>query len=179
MNKLTIPAILVATVMVAGIFAFMPVQQASTVHTTFLLPATTGIACATEAVDIGAEIDDDILTFTFTSPILLMSVLFDGDANMAGDTLGFDAVTIDGADAIALMQNFAEALDDTPDLNWNNEGPFFSQPIYVGATLAMVADDDDGNALGANDDFTVTFCGIVEDAGNFDGNDVALVITEG
>jgi len=33
MNKLTIPTILVATVMVAGIFAFMPVQQASTVHT--------------------------------------------------------------------------------------------------------------------------------------------------
>ena len=32
MNKLTIPAILVATVMVAGIFAFMPVEQASTVH---------------------------------------------------------------------------------------------------------------------------------------------------
>jgi len=34
MNKLTIPTILVATVMVAGIFAFMPVQQASTVHDT-------------------------------------------------------------------------------------------------------------------------------------------------
>jgi len=34
MNKLTIPAILVATVMVAGIFAFMPIEQASTVHTT-------------------------------------------------------------------------------------------------------------------------------------------------
>jgi len=34
MNKLTIPAILVATVMVAGVFAFMPVEQASTVHTT-------------------------------------------------------------------------------------------------------------------------------------------------
>jgi len=36
MNKLAIPAILVATVMVAGIFAFMPVQQASTVHTTII-----------------------------------------------------------------------------------------------------------------------------------------------
>jgi len=34
MNKLTIPAILVATVMVAGIFAFIPVEQASTVHET-------------------------------------------------------------------------------------------------------------------------------------------------
>ena len=32
MNKLAIPAILAATVLVAGIFAFMPVEQASTVH---------------------------------------------------------------------------------------------------------------------------------------------------
>jgi len=34
MNKFTIPAILVVTVFVAGIFAFMPVEEASTVHTT-------------------------------------------------------------------------------------------------------------------------------------------------
>ena len=34
MNKLTIPSILAATVLIAGIFAFMPVEKASTVHTT-------------------------------------------------------------------------------------------------------------------------------------------------
>jgi len=34
MNKILIPALLVATVMVAGMFAFAPVEQASTVHTT-------------------------------------------------------------------------------------------------------------------------------------------------
>ncbi len=34
MNKFTIPAILVVTVLVAGVFAFMPVEKASTVHTT-------------------------------------------------------------------------------------------------------------------------------------------------
>ena len=33
MNKLAIPSILAATVLVAGIFAFMPVEKASTVHT--------------------------------------------------------------------------------------------------------------------------------------------------
>jgi len=36
MNKLAIPAILTAAVLVAGIFAFMPVEQASTVHTTIV-----------------------------------------------------------------------------------------------------------------------------------------------
>ena len=34
MNKLFIPTILVVVVLVAGIFAFMPVEKASTVHTT-------------------------------------------------------------------------------------------------------------------------------------------------
>ena len=33
MNKLTIPSILAATVLIAGIFALMPVERASTVHT--------------------------------------------------------------------------------------------------------------------------------------------------
>ena len=33
MNKIAIPALFVATVMVAGAFALMPVEQASTVHT--------------------------------------------------------------------------------------------------------------------------------------------------
>ena len=32
MNKIVFPALLVATIMVAGAFAFMPVEQASTVH---------------------------------------------------------------------------------------------------------------------------------------------------
>ena len=34
MKKIVIPAILAATILVAGMFAFMPVQKASTVHTT-------------------------------------------------------------------------------------------------------------------------------------------------
>ncbi len=33
MNKLTIPGILAATVLIAGIFALMPVEKAGTVHT--------------------------------------------------------------------------------------------------------------------------------------------------
>ena len=49
MNKLAIPVILSATVLVAGMFAFMPVEQASTVHT-IISPAagtTTGAVAAT------------------------------------------------------------------------------------------------------------------------------------
>jgi len=37
MNKITIPIILTVTVMIAGLFAFVPVQQASTVHSASLI----------------------------------------------------------------------------------------------------------------------------------------------
>ncbi len=40
MNKLFIPAILAATVMIAAAFAIMPVEKASTVHTTILSGVT-------------------------------------------------------------------------------------------------------------------------------------------
>jgi hypothetical protein len=40
MNKIAIPTLLLGVVMIAGIFAFMPVQEASTVHTT---AATAGL----------------------------------------------------------------------------------------------------------------------------------------
>ena len=49
MNKIVIPALLVSTVMVAGMFAFMPVEQANTVHTT--------ITDAINIEDIFADID--------------------------------------------------------------------------------------------------------------------------
>jgi len=50
MNKFLIPAILVATVMVAGIFAFMPIEKASTVHGTILLNAGGSSAILTKSV---------------------------------------------------------------------------------------------------------------------------------
>ena len=56
MNKLTIPAILAATVMVAGMFAFMPVEQASTVHTS----STTNLSTA--AVVISSNTVDSSFT---------------------------------------------------------------------------------------------------------------------
>ena len=55
MNKLTIPSILAATVLIAGIFAFMPVEKASTVHTglgTQLTTITNNVATLQADVDI-------------------------------------------------------------------------------------------------------------------------------
>jgi len=35
-NKLVIPTILIATVLIAGIFSFMPIDKATTVHGNFM-----------------------------------------------------------------------------------------------------------------------------------------------
>jgi len=56
MIKLTIPAILAAILLVAGIFAFMPVEQATTVHTTILAQQTER--------DVVVKIRADITTTT-------------------------------------------------------------------------------------------------------------------
>jgi len=50
------PTILVATVMVAGVFAFMPVEQASTVHTTII--GAGGALGVPGNVDISTDLDD-------------------------------------------------------------------------------------------------------------------------
>ena len=56
-RKLAIPAILAATVLVAGIFAFMPIEQASTIHTTVIDDLQTQVITA-GPFTVDAEGDD-------------------------------------------------------------------------------------------------------------------------
>ena len=102
MNKLTIPTILVATVMVAGIFAFMPVQQASTVHTTI---GGLNVATADDQIIGGGSADLVILadSATIKDGILCASTV---DANTNDvNTIEVD-VTADG-DSLILLDNAA------------------------------------------------------------------------
>jgi len=74
MNKIAIPALLVATIMVAGAFAFVPVEQASTVHTsgTVLannltggiqtLPGGGGAANLTDLITAATSTGADVIT---------------------------------------------------------------------------------------------------------------------
>ena len=69
MTKIIIPSLMVATILVAGIFAFMPVEQASTVHTilqdttgtwqTDSLTYTTATSGAAVAADFSITVDAD------------------------------------------------------------------------------------------------------------------------
>jgi len=65
MIKYTIPTILIATVLVAGIFAFMPVEKASTVHTTIQGTQINNVADQVATV-CSANLNTDTLVATAT-----------------------------------------------------------------------------------------------------------------
>jgi hypothetical protein len=90
MKKIVIPAILTATVLLAGMFAFMPVEKASTVHTTILNSA--GVNSDTEAGD--GDIDNDsMIQITGTEPFCVLALyIFETDAEVDAD----DAIDIVG-----------------------------------------------------------------------------------
>ena len=121
MNKLAIPAILAATVLVAGIFAFMPVQQASTVHTTIIgvggldlddisnrLPAVVERA---ETIALGAAPDNDILAFTCDQAFTLLSVWFPDATDSADSQLGIDDINVSADGTAATTANIGNRQD--------------------------------------------------------------------
>ena len=82
MRRYAIPAILGVTILMAGIFAFYPIEQASTVHTT--------ITANTDAKDqwITLTINDIVLPVNSTDIDLSEDV--DGHINIAAGTLFID-----------------------------------------------------------------------------------------
>ena len=121
MNKLTIPTILVATVMVAGIFAFMPVDEAKAVHVSVqdeqmrsvhvlsLADLSVGITCTSSSdfivkVIVGAtEVDDTTVTVAMNGEIVTMT----GDLQVVAN------VGADGYGATGASFTIAAEFDDT------------------------------------------------------------------
>ena len=96
MNKLVIPSILTATVLIAGIFAFMPADKASTVDSTII-----------EAIQNAVSAQDRILYFTwttggndFSSELPLVPLVengYSGTVNILGNSPPiFDDINNDG-----------------------------------------------------------------------------------
>lgn len=101
MNKLTIPALLVATVMVAGAFAFLPVEQASTVHTSAAGQGFKVATVGTTDFDAG-----NIVTLTCTSQSLIYEITVDVTGSLAADNDYDINVDIDGGGPIAIDANY-------------------------------------------------------------------------
>ena len=120
MNKLVIPAILAVTILTAGIFAFSPTEEASTVHNALVLSNSVCIV-SVEAFDISVGADtlfdctdsnnDGTITFTLGSDVdsaALVSLFVETNE----PTDGGDSLTIDiNTDGVEVMT--AAAIDDT------------------------------------------------------------------
>ena len=130
MNKFAIPTILLATVMVAGMFAFIPVNQASTVHNTIVddivgeggttndqvLDAITEITeirtASFDGNDCKDDLDDGTLTLTLdagTDTALVVGIIYKGSVDTDTD----DRIIIDlNADGVEIVAGLI--LDDAP-----------------------------------------------------------------
>ena len=168
MNKLTIPAILAATVMVAGIFAFMPVQQASTVHTTLgtaanlaildtnvdaiLVDTDTTIPAAITTVDTVVDgivldiVDQDFVLSCSASELLLLvgageaGTIFCSVVNAASGIIDFTSLTV----------TVVEQLDD-------GAGITAAAAAEIGVTDRFEVDLDDAAANAAGE----RWCGTI------------------
>jgi len=61
-NKLLIPSILAVTIIVAGIFAFVPIDEASTVHTTLASSADVTTITNAQFNNVNSTFDSDLST---------------------------------------------------------------------------------------------------------------------
>lgn len=162
MNKLAIPAILVAIVMVAGIFAFSPIEQASTVHTTIQNTQQTVVERA-ETIALGAAPNNDILAFTCNQPFTLLSVWFPDTTDTADGELGISDLNVSADGTAATTANIGnhDAIGDNgiSDIELLNEmfqaGNLNDSVLSAPANgeIQFTLDDTDGGA--ANDSIDI------------------------
>jgi len=173
MNKLAIPALLLGVVMIAGAFAFMPVQEASTVHTSvggaanqfkvITAPQVTGLV-----IEGGATTTLTCATGCIVHGITISMTSADASGNIAGDAMlvdgsaiGHETFTIGAGVDIVDVSIFTSA---TPAFNVSDAATEMKLPIAVENDFAMPILDAAGTwAVG--DDFTVKFL-ITEGADN-------------
>jgi len=152
MNKLVIPSILVATVLVAGIFAFAPVNQVSTVHTT--LQQTIGTAQEDSLVFTTATVDpaidfavtvDGNGTFTLTQLYLYWDTATFDEANDDSESLTVTTCTLNDDEDSDIVWNFTDILlggdDDPADIVEQSILETIDVPEHVGNGIIIGASD--------------------------------------
>jgi len=169
MNKLIIPAILVATVMVAGIFAFMPVEQATTVHTTILAQQSERDVAVHIGTDIGVG-TIDLIDVTVDKDFTVEIGQFLVDSTSTGGTVIVEQIIIEdgaGVDFETINISDVTVTADTGQTVFPDSG--VHQFISLPANWSIVIEGSGGNAnsdskvmLGiiAAGDATITVTGV-------------------
>jgi len=180
MNKLVIPAILAATVMVAGIFAFIPVDQATTVHPTIVA----------DVQGTGGQDHDAVIANTDTAETAILTDLeekiklsedFDGPtaASVGIQTSTITIQALDGGNPTTfnLKECYLEGTSDNsgnddilvtaitvdgtsitqnPNSVFTEFGPSTDIGAIVGTTMVELLSGLGFDGLGADDTITMT-----------------------
>jgi len=93
MNRITIPSLLAATILVAGIFAFMPIEEASTVHITIQSNISQFSVVTTQSTADGTGENFRITCATGSAGCRILDVYLDDDDSTA-ETLDAGAITL-------------------------------------------------------------------------------------
>jgi len=98
MKKITIPTILAATILIAGVFALMPIEQASTIHKTV---QSTASHIVVKTITCTVVNDNDCLAFTLDIPsdenYSVVSFAASGTVTAdANDDVNFPELTVGG-----------------------------------------------------------------------------------
>ena len=158
LNKVVIPVILAVTISIAGIFAFMPIDMASTVHTTLQSSSAATNQTTTITDDIADEVRDQdryiYWNIDATATITDMILIPDTD------------VDIDGIITVTLVDEGASSFSL---VNCQDAG---------GANLQINAALDTINDVGTIDSFTLPDdCESIEvDVANGDNIIISLLI---
>ena len=145
MNKLTIPSILAATVLIAGIFAFMPVEKASTVHSSLGMKID-GVQTTVDNIETtvtekasalrilehtdGDQDAGDKYTVDCTTDYVVIGIIANMTGTIGAGNVNTLAVTVGGADII------------------DNEGPLTAEfggkgvRTLTTANIVALADED-------------------------------------
>lgn len=131
MNKILIPTILIATVLVAGFFALAPVSEVSTVHTT--IQGTQMVIDSLELTDVAITGGTDIYTLNCA-----------GDASILSVTAAFIGTDSTNEELIAttLGGETLQAAGGEGSLSLGNN-------VVVGEITAAAAADDLATGVGA------------------------------
>jgi len=153
-NKIIIPSILGIVVLVAGIFAFMPIDNAQTVHTSI------GSVISIN-VDIDDVEDDSTFEITCTNPFYIPQMYIDTSGIGEEDVINVEDILIDGNALDIGVGNF-EDLD----------GEF--EDFY-----GDILDEGDGaGGIGAEETFAFDFQDAEDDADD-PVTIIAIIVTNG
>jgi len=97
MKQLVVPAILTATLMIVGIYAFIPVDEATTVHTTIIAAITGDTDDIDAAITLhDGNIDADLLAHDGAAPVLTVLSRTTSAGTLVASGTGVATVTCTG-----------------------------------------------------------------------------------